>query len=125
MLPISATELASLRAELNSTFPDLATVLRKTVSSNGRGGQTTSYVAQTPQIACIVTIGTTTDRNPKKVEHSQQVAVTTWTVKLPFGSSVAISDRLLIGSTTYEIFDTVTPARSLQLADDYLCRAVE
>jgi hypothetical protein len=93
MLPISATELAALRAELNSTFPDLATVLRKTVFERERAVQTTTYVAQTPQIACIVTIGTTTDRNPKKVEHSQQVAVTTWTVKLPVGSSVAISDR--------------------------------
>jgi hypothetical protein len=124
MLPISATELASLRAELNSTFPDLATVLRKTPVSNGRGGQTVTYVAQTPQIACMVTIGTTTDRNPKKVEHSQQVAVTTWTSKC-LSSPVQVTDRLTVGSTTYEIFDTVTPARSLQLADDYLCRAVE
>jgi hypothetical protein len=125
MLPISATELASLRAELNSTFPDLATVLRKTPVLERARGSTTTYVAQSPQIACIVTIGTTTDRNPKKVEHSQQVAVTTWTLKVPVGSPVQISDRITVGSTTYEIFDTVTPARSLQLADDYLCRAVE
>jgi hypothetical protein len=125
MLPISATELQSLRSELNSTFPDLATVLRKTPVSNGRGGQTVTYVAQSPQIACIVTIAPTSDRNPKKVEHSQQVAVTTWLVKVAFGSPVQVTDRLQIGSTTYEIFDTVTPARSLQLADDYLCRAVE
>jgi hypothetical protein len=125
MLPISATELAALRAELNSTFPDLATVLRKTPVSNGRGGQTVTYVAQTPQIACMVTVATQGNRTPKRVEHDQQVAVTDWVIKVPYLSPVQVTDRLTVGATTYEIFDTVTPARSLQLADDYLCRAVE
>lgn len=128
MLPISAAELLSLRTELDSTFPDLATVLRPARTSNGRGGSTTTY-SSAGTVACIITAQKAGSRNAKKIEQEEQTAVTTWEIKVPQGSDVRVTDRLSVtigtSTTVYEIFDTVSAQRSQQLALILYARAVE
>lgn len=125
MLAISASELANLQREFNSTFPDLATVLRPSRQSNGRGGWTTTYVAQPAQVPCIVTAQKAGSRSAKHIENEEEVAVTTWVIKVPQGANVQVTDRLQVSGSTYEIFDTLTAHRSLQIALILYCRVIE
>src|SRR5262249_25520203 len=104
-------------------MPDIVTILRRTLTADGNGGQTQSYGS----------VGTTTCRlsfysgdkpimfdaaNAEKIDPRERYVVT-----LPFSASILETDRLTINSVTYEIVSALN-VRSYETARRLLVKRV-
>lgn len=117
---LSAADLASMRATLNRTLPDTATIQRDTLGSDGSGGQTVSSTATTGPFACRVAATASTTQRGEQVIAGKLDAVGVWTITLPAGTDVKATDRILIGSRTFDVTLPLRP-RSWQLSCRVLC----
>lgn len=119
---LSAAELASMRATLNRTLPDTATIQRNTLQSDGSGGTEVASTATTGPFACRVAIPavTGTRSGREEVIAGRLDAVGIWTITLPAGTDVKAQDRIIVGSRTFEVTVPLRP-RSWQLSCRVLC----
>lgn len=82
------------------TRPDVATVMRKSIVSDGAGGQVDSYTA-VATYSCSLTPSMV---SPREVEQSAAIQVISlWSVHLPFDADVVPTDRLIVGTRTFEV----------------------
>jgi len=113
---LSSAELADMRATLNRTLPDSATIRHDTTISDGAGGQTVTGTTTTGPFACRVAVPSGDER----VVAGKLDAIGTWTITLPALTDVSATDRILIGSRTFEVSLPLRP-RSWELSRRVLC----
>lgn len=109
---ISATELAQLRASFNLTFDTRANVQRKTLTADRSGGfnEVWATVHNYPCSFIAYPI--------RPVERESDVriqAITTWLFHFPSGSDVLTTDRLIVGTRTFEVSGSGEGSKSLTL----------
>jgi len=95
---LSSLELAALRADLEETLPDTATIERPVFTADGYGGQTLSYT-KVGTAACRLT----PTRVTEEMIASGLRAITAWRVILPADTDVQAEDRLTVDSRTLRV----------------------
>ena len=104
---IDATDLAAMQTQMSDTHTAGTCVIsRRTKTTDGQGGYTWTYPA--------VTGGTVLYRQVMVTGIERAFAqrfgtVTTWRFGLPLSPAVLPSDRLVMGSVTYEVTSVDQP----------------
>jgi hypothetical protein len=119
---ITTALLADVRRINEQFMPDTVSVQRRTLSADGRGGQTASYSTETTTTGRIVFVG---DNPAYKaiIEGAQLQAHEIYRAAITYGTGAMVTDRLVFGSSQYEIVSALN-TRSYQTAERFLVRYV-
>ena len=101
---LSASDLASARAALEESLPDLAVIKNPSWTSDGRGGGTTTFTAA-GTVACRITPLTGDDR----VEGERLAADSESLVTVPFDATVDSDSVLEIESRLFSVTNLREP----------------
>jgi SPP1 family predicted phage head-tail adaptor len=96
---LNAAELTAMRATHTAALPEVAAISRPTRSSDGAGGYTTAW-ATVATVAC--SLAQPSGGELEIANQAQQPLA--WVITLPYGTDVAVADRIVISETTYEVF---------------------
>lgn len=96
-----------LRRRVEDWLPDVAAVRRKTVVSDGAGGQLESWSTVLASVGCYVTNTSPTDLQRLGQERVSEGR----TVKIVFPAETVIrlNDEIVVSGTTYRILDPGAP----------------
>lgn len=109
---ISAAELAHLRAAFAPTFDATARIQRRTVVADRSGGFNETWATVHTYACSFITYPI------RPVERESDVriqSITTWLFHFPSGSDVQTTDRILVGSRTFEVSGSGEGSKSLTL----------
>lgn len=99
-MSLSTADLVGMQATLNTSLPDVAYVLHRTVAADGAGGQTQTWPAPTdpgvPTEVCRLSIMSDAERRTEDIVAERLSATTMWYVTLPWDADVRLTDRLAI-----------------------------
>lgn len=105
-VPLTAEETACLAEMSESLMASNATVLRRTGSSDGAGGQSQSWTASSSGVPCSVTAlgggASGIGGGERDSEGRWEVAVA-YRLSMPAGTDVRASDRVRVGDLTVEV----------------------
>ena len=108
---LSATEIATMRAALDASLPDSATVKRRTLTSDGAGGFTESWATQATVACRLAPSGLSP---AERVISDKVTATSTWTITMPALTDVGVADRIVIGgSRTFEVVGVLTSSEEI------------
>lgn len=97
---LTDADMASMRATLNDSLPDLCTIRRIGITNDGAGGVTTSNTDQT-NVKCRFSPYQNTAAEDNTADH---VATThMWKVTLTAGTEITSRDRIIWDSRTFEV----------------------
>lgn len=112
--------LDALRGYANLALPDTAVVSRPSRVSDGEGGSTVSY-STVATVACRISpLGNAAQET---VIGEAARAIAQYVINLPAETDVESDDRLIVGSRTFEVVETVK--RSYEVIRRVICREVE
>lgn len=106
---LTTAQLAGMRADANRLLDKMATVYRRTLTTDSSGGQADSYEAQSGTVACRLSATSVKSRARDMARGERIEAAEGWMVSLPIGADVIETDRLLIGALTYEVVSAADP----------------
>jgi len=105
---LTAEELACMQGALASTFPDTATIIRRTYTDDDMGGQ---VLASQTSLAASVYL---TPLGGSESEITDRLSSrATWIAKFPAQTDVRVADLVTILGSTFEVDDVWAP-RSLE-----------
>lgn len=104
-----------MRATLNRTLPDTATIEHDTQVADGAGGFTVT-TATSAAVACRVA----PSNGREQTIAGRLDAVGTWTLTFPAGTAVLAPDRVKVGTRTFEVVLPLRP-RSWELSRRVVC----
>ena len=100
-------ELAEMQATQEEAMPELVTIERRTLKTNGLGGTSTdAWVAIATNVPArispsqVLNMGGQGDRN---------LELEKWNIRLPYGTDLQDKDRILWGAQTIGIEEVKTP----------------
>lgn len=100
-MTVTDVELAGMRATLNASLPDTVQVSRATRTPDGGGGQSQVW-ATIATVPCRLT-----DQSPAPPQEidigARPGSIIRWTITMPAETDVLVTDRLLVGSRTFEV----------------------
>lgn len=102
MTALSAAEIAQARADQAALLPDLATIQRKTLTTDGAGGFTETYPTVATGVPCRLS-RVTSRGDLLKVAGERIADQTTHRIAFAAGTDVRVGDRLAIGAATFEV----------------------
>jgi hypothetical protein len=102
---LTATELESMRTAAVDLMPDRADVRRLTSVPDGRGGRTQTYVTAHSQLAARLAPGSSR-ADAETIIDGRPMVQGAWMVTLPYGSTVQMTDRIIINGLTLEVTST-------------------
>ena len=119
---LSTGEIASMRTLLETSLPGTAIVQRRTLSSDGQGGNVEAWANQ-GTVSCrwspLRNIGDT-----EAVQGDRIAALRHRLVTLPANTSVTTADRLSIGGTIHQVQGIRAP-RDWELSRQVICTEVD
>ena len=104
-----------MRATLDASLPDTATVSRDTEVSDGAGGWTVTTATSGPVACRVAPAG-----GREAVIAGKLDSVAAWTITLPALTDVTAKDRIVVGARTFEVAAVLGP-RSWEIARRVLC----
>lgn len=121
---LTASQLKLMRTAQEQLMPDTATILRRSLAADGRGGKTATYTAQ-GEVKCRIQFNSYRPVMPDGdgagfVKNSER-----YLLSLPVGTEIYATDRIKVKGVTYEILspsddgassDALTGGRSFQTA---------
>lgn len=102
-MTIPNEDLAAIRSEAEQFFPQTALIRRRTVASDGRGGQTEDWFDLAANVPGRLESGAGTE----STVGERRTAVQNWTWKCPHGQDLRETDLLVIDGQFYDV-DAVT-----------------
>jgi hypothetical protein len=109
---INAADMAEMRAQMNETHDGTLVIRRRTMVSDGQGGQTPSY---TPVTGGTVLYRSVQVTGLERAMSGRQGTATFWRLGLPLTPTVRASDRLYEGTVpVWEVVSANLP-RSIAL----------
>lgn len=97
---LSDWEIADSRSEIGSTFTSTATVLRKASVADTSGGFADTY----PPVATYPCTFAPYQIRPLERESAERIqSISYWQFAFPFDAVVRLTDRLLVGTRTFEV----------------------
>lgn len=102
MLP--ARDLAAMRREMQRMLPDTATIQRRTIASDGGGGQTETRATLAASVPCrIAPTGGGESGSAMSDDGDRVRDESTHVVTFANGQDITETDRILIDGSTYEV----------------------
>ncbi|MCU0503877.1 MAG: head-tail adaptor protein [Anaerolineae bacterium] len=113
---LTAADLTAIRSAANASLVDTCLIKRATSTSDGVGGYTSTWTT-TATVACRVAPA----RSPAELHLAERVAaVQGWTITLPYNTDVLPTDRLMVGSRTFEVIGRLA-AETYETARRVVC----
>ena len=112
---LTATELSAMQATQTLTLTEACTVSRRTLTSDGMGGQTESWTTATT-VCRVAPIAAS-----EAVLAGQQRIVASWKVTLPASTDVRGDDRIVVGARSFEVI-AIRGAETRETARVCLCQ---
>lgn len=117
---LATTDLTAMKATLDASLPDTATVYRLTRTSDGAGGYTEAWTATGSAVACRISpAGTGAEREVA----ARLAAVAPWVLTLPAATDVTAKDKMVAGGRTFQVL-AVLAARSWEISRRVICQEV-
>lgn len=104
MTALSAKELSDMRAVADDYFPDICTIQTKTTSTGSMGGISESYANTYTGVACRLDPG---GGASEAIVNFALEGRSTWMLNIPYDQAIAIEDRVVHNSETYEVVGVV------------------
>lgn len=114
---LSAADMTAMKATLDASLPDTATVYRVTRTSDGAGGSTDAWAAVGSAVACRISPVT---RGAELTIANRLEAVAPWVLTLPAATDVITKDQLRTSLRTFEVI-AVLAARSWEISRRVIC----
>ena len=96
---VTAQELAAMRDIANSFFPDTCTVQTLTTGVDETGSPTQTWANTYTNVACRLDPAT----GSETVRNLALEGESTWWLNIPYDQAIAIENRVVYSSKTYEI----------------------
>lgn len=114
---LSAADLRAMKATLDASLPDTATVYRVTRTSDGAGGYTDAWTAMGSAVACRISpVG----RGVELAVANRLEAAAPWGLTLPAATDVTTKDQLRTSARTFEVI-AVLAVRSWEISRRVIC----
>lgn len=114
--------VAAGRRLTSGSFLDSATIFDRTITSDGHGGQTSSYVARlNPLMMSLVNV----KDGVLKADTGTLEGSALLTVLVPYGTEFADGLRFLVEGKLYEIVGRISAKSARTIVDRYTAREVE
>jgi head-tail adaptor len=120
---LNQSQISAMRAAQNSTMPDTAVIVRRTLASDGAGGQVETW-AEIASVSCRVALAgqAGTSSSLEAVKAGRLSTRTLYRVTLPALTDVTTADRLRVGVRVFEVTG-VLPGGAWETAR--VCQCVE
>ena len=102
---VTAGELAAMQAVQQATLAESCAIVRRTLASDGAGGQTVSET----QTAAACRLVASTNLPADRLVAGSVVEQVLWRITLPAGTDVRKQDAIRIGSRTFEVMGLYGP----------------
>ena len=96
---VTSGELAAMQAVQQATLIEACAIVRRTLASDGAGGQTVTETAT----ATICRLAASTNMPADRLVAGSVTEQTLWRITLPAGTDVRKADAITIGSRTFEV----------------------
>lgn len=106
---LDADQLASMQATLNASLPGTVVISRPTLTSNGAGGQVTTWAAAGTVIGRLSPRVIRPRPEISDLTSDAVLATRPFIVTLPAGTDVKPTDRLITHGNTYDIDNLDNP----------------
>ena len=122
---LTDSDLACMRATLEDSLPDTATIKTRTQTTDDYGGEGEVW-GGTATTTCRISFAgddvaaAFTDQPVGAGVDPQQLYVVT----LPYGTAINKTDRLVINGTTYDVVSDADKTRSEQISKRLLVKAI-
>lgn len=100
---LSDTDVAYMRDTISDMFPDVCTILSEALSSDGQGGQTSSWGTVATNVACRFDEASQYGANQLVPAGAALREAHRYTLSLPYNTTINAHDRVEIGSDTYNV----------------------
>lgn len=100
---LGANDLAQMRDTVEGSLPETATILRRTVTSDGIGGNTEQFVPDGTCAARIVPVSTLAKEIAARI-----VSNATHVVIVPSDTTIAPGDRLQVSGYIFHVIEGTT-----------------
>jgi hypothetical protein len=94
-----------LQSQARRTMPSAIEIQRLTVVPDGEVGHTSSWATVETTVGRI---GAGPRQPVEQVSAGQLTVISTWTIAVPAGTDLRVSDRLVSGGVTYEVLGIST-----------------
>lgn len=99
---LSAADLSAMRTQVEDSFPDTCSTLRRTLVADGSGGYTETWATLDATVPCRV------DMNPRDLSDEMHALAREFqaipiAVKVPHTQDVTLSDQLGFDGAVYEV----------------------
>lgn len=118
---LSADQLAAMKATINASFPDSATIQRPSNVSDGAGGWTSAVSTTGPHSCRVDPAGSTANEYMTVDEIFSSSA---HIITFPAGTDVRAQDRIVVGARTFEVRGVLSPA-AWELSRRAVCLEIE
>ena len=102
---VTAGELAAMQATQALTLVESCAIVRRTLASDGAGGQTVSETTT----ATICRLAASTNTPSDRLVAGGVTEQTLWRITLPAGTDVRTADAITIGSRAFEVMGLYGP----------------
>lgn len=103
---LDTNDIDGMRREAEASLPDTATVARATTVSDGAGGRTETW-ATVATTRCRVAPGG--NLPAERIVADRVKSTVVWSVTLPATVDVRATDRVLVGTRTFEVIGVLAP----------------
>ena len=118
-LPVSADEIASMRATAELTLTGSAALVRRTAPlANGRGG-VADTVETVDTVSCLLQPVAVNAQGEASSEGDREDAKSRWRVLMPYGTGAVPGDELHINGQVYVLIES-NAERGIPIYDDVL-----
>jgi len=104
---LTSAELALMKADLATTWPDSIVVQRQTFASDSQGGSTSTWAANGTYSGRVAYVTARVGEEYAAAGRAQ--AESSWIVTLPGTASVLDTDRLVYSGGTFNVTHVRTP----------------
>jgi len=111
---LSSDELATIRADVDNLLPDTCTIQMLTITKNAIGEAVKSYSTRASDVPCRLD-PITPDLGWEVLGGFMDIVkyVGKWILTLAHDQTITLDDRVIVGSTTYEV-DHISDNKSWQ-----------
>lgn len=102
-----------MRATLTRSLPDTATIQRRTRVSDDQGGQSDTWATASTNVPCRLSPMASVAES-ERILGAREGSQARWLATFPSGTDVGSSDRVVVGSRTFEVTQVFAP-RSWEL----------
>lgn len=97
---LTSAELAQIRADIATLFPEMCTILSLTKTSDGEGGWTDSWGTATANVPCRIDFGSP---SKEQMANNELKPFMQGIVSMAYDVVVTEQNRILLNGTTYSV----------------------